>query len=119
MGDGKSWTDAVHHCQSLGGKLAEPQSAEEYDVIKTILQQNSASTDAWVGGRLTDGQWTWDSSSDLITYLPWVPGEPKGRGNCMSLWKGRDYGLDDHFCWKSSSVSVCEAASTTGKSIQI
>merc|ERR1712098_317036 len=110
VGDGKDWTQAVNHCQSLGGKLAEPQSEGEFYIIKWILQQNGATTDAWIGGRLIDGKWTWDSSNDLVNYQPWIPGEPNESGDCMSLWKGRDYGLDDTKCSRSSSVSVCEGA---------
>ena len=104
------WAGAVAHCKSLGGFLAEPKASDEFAHIKQLALDNRVPGNVWIGGNLTSGQWTWVSSGDVITYLPWASGEPNNSGRCLHLWQVRpgELGLDDTDC-KDTGAFVCQA----------
>ena len=77
-------------CWKMGGKLAEIRTQDQYDAINTYVRNQSLIDFVFVG--MTDagheGDWTYMSDNSTLTFVKWVPGEPKGGSaqNCGCVY---------------------------------
>ena len=83
----RSWLEADHHCQSLGGNLAHIQNLAENNVV------DNASGTNWIGGFQNcnnsaysnpSGGWEW-SDGNSINYTNWQVGEPNNLGGEQAI----------------------------------
>tara|TARA_B100000242_G_scaffold115346_1_gene80476 strand:- start:2127 stop:4850 length:2724 start_codon:yes stop_codon:yes gene_type:complete len=83
----RSWLEADHHCQSLGGNLAHIQNLAENNVV------DNASGTNWIGGFQNcnnsaysnpSGGWEW-SDGNNINYTNWQVGEPNNLGGEQAI----------------------------------
>ena len=116
----KNYEEALAHCESEGGKLAEPKSAETNNDI-VALSSNSiisgSSIGVWIGidDKFQEGYFRYASDNTSITYTDWDTVEPNnGNGNqeedCVRLIKRpgvNRFKWSDALCSKKSSF-VCE-----------
>ncbi|XP_039674882.1 galactose-specific lectin nattectin-like [Perca fluviatilis] len=85
---GKSWSDAENYCLFKGGNLASVHSVEEYEFLKTYINQVGGKIDStWMGGfdSVQEGMWMWTDGS-IFDYEHWAPGQPDnshGGENCL------------------------------------
>jgi hypothetical protein len=84
-----SWDAARQWAQDHGGYLATPTSAEENAFLVSILDQVHSS--AWLGGYKSTGVWVWDTGEPWA-YTNWIPGQPSGDGNYLSLTESAGWG---------------------------
>jgi len=109
-------------CKISGGKLLEIDDQEEYDNIKTFLEDLHVQYDVMIGitEELKDGEWRFmESPGELSTFLTWCPGEPNNGDpgeHCASIvppskqcqWKFNDVPCAE-LSEKYSSVFICES----------
>ena len=83
----RSWLEADHHCQSLGGNLAHIQNLAENNVVDNAAGIN------WIGGfqdcnnsaySNPNGGWEW-SNGNNINYTNWQVGEPNNSGGEQAI----------------------------------
>ena len=119
--DKKSWESAKHHCQSLGAKLAEPQSPCESDLLQYFLQiarpKDATETFAWIGINdiVTENTFVFASNGQPVPYKYWREGQPDNHNhngeNCVNICSNAKNGrMNDLACsgtiW--SIWSICE-----------
>ncbi|XP_028447517.1 galactose-specific lectin nattectin-like [Perca flavescens] len=86
----KRWIDAEHFCKSTGGNLASVYSAEEYDFLKTYINQvTGENRRTWIGGfdSVKEGLWMWSDGS-IFDYKSWGRGQPDnidGVEHCLEM----------------------------------
>ncbi|XP_039674891.1 galactose-specific lectin nattectin-like [Perca fluviatilis] len=87
---GKSWIDAENFCKAAGGNLASVHSEEEYEFLRTFINQvTSENKNSWIGGSdsVQEGVWIWSDGS-TFDYKHWGPGQPDNAGgaeNCLEM----------------------------------
>ncbi|XP_031150862.1 galactose-specific lectin nattectin-like isoform X1 [Sander lucioperca] len=87
---GKSWVDAENFCKSKGGNLASIHSVEEYEFLRTFINQISGENRrTWMGGfdSVKEGEWMWSDGS-TFDYKSWAPGQPDNTGgieHCLEM----------------------------------
>ena len=113
----KSWQEAQEHCQTLGSKLAEPQSPCESDLLHYFFQfarpRDATEKYAWIGINDidTENTFVFASNGQPVPYNYWNVGEPSndyGHGDCVHLfYKLSDGKWNDIQCsWKK--WFICE-----------
>merc|ERR1711970_497763 len=67
-----TWFQSQEFCRTKGGYLAEIQSAEESDLVTTVLNQETC---YWIGlNELANrGQWMWQHSVTPMKWSNWFP----------------------------------------------
>ena len=65
------WYEAEQLSQILGGKLAEPETAEELDRLLKAMPLAASGWDCIFGGKKINGKWQWISSGKEIDYGKW------------------------------------------------
>ncbi len=123
-----SWKDAESFCESKGGHLATISSAEENDIVLSLIDKNTRYS--WIGAKYDEPSraWSWITGEEF-TYNNWAPGEPTSKNGLSSV--GEPYammhplnysyniamgswndcaGIDNvvsYYCWQNSSF-ICE-----------
>lgn len=69
-----SWTDAQKKCAELGGHLAVPNDAAEFNTL-VELAESKGITRIWIGGHRKNGEMVWDDGS-TDPFVQWAKGEP-------------------------------------------
>lgn len=69
-----SWTDAQKKCAEMGGHLAVPNDAAEFNKLVELAESNGV-TRIWIGGHRVNGEMVWDDGS-TAPYEQWAKGEP-------------------------------------------
>ncbi|GFO46400.1 lectin c-type domain containing protein [Plakobranchus ocellatus] len=81
-----TWPEAEQMCVLYEGSLAEIQTKEENDFLKSMLRNNTILNriyGAWIGGTdiFTEGTWEWAGTKELINeFQDWGPNEPNSVG---------------------------------------
>jgi len=116
-----TWFQSEHFCRTKGGYLAEITSAEESELVTSVLQQEGARY--WIG--LNDlakrDHWMWQHSLTPMNWSNWASGEPDHKeapetcvlmsyitSNVHNGWKWYDWGCDWTGDW-SGPFALCEA----------
>jgi len=68
----KNWQEAVSSCQKIGAKLAEPQSANELQLLANYLltRSNQIGGGYWTGGVNPGLLWLWSISGNPVSNIP-------------------------------------------------
>ena len=115
----KNYEEALAHCESEGGKLAEPKSAETNNDIATLASNSlsDSSIGVWIGldDKSQEGYFKYASDDTSITYTDWDTAQPDNgiwyNGNleqdCIKLWKWPYANRFDGLCSVKQSF-VCE-----------
>lgn len=119
-----SWGEAVKRCEDLGGRLAMPVNAEEFEEIARLCDGADIGY-AWLGAsRREDGNWIM-TNGEIATYFFWAEGEPSYvdagdnvEEDYMLIWKiddtwvgndSRENPLDDFFFTYGDNIGfVCQ-----------
>ena len=74
------WSEAASYCQSIGGTLVCITSAEENQVVASMV--NKYGSPCWIGGNdlEQEGSFVWESG-EPFSYMNWDAGEPNNAGN--------------------------------------
>ncbi|MBR5515726.1 MAG: hypothetical protein IKU52_05945, partial [Clostridia bacterium] len=78
-----SWQNAKAKCEELGGHLATITSAEEQEIVATIIQGKGL----FIGATNLDGSWKWITGEEF-SYSNWADGEPNDNGNLSENYLG-------------------------------
>lgn len=110
-----TWRTVNDECMSLGGKLAEIESAEERDHVKKIADVSDL-IELWLGGTDTDneGVWKWVSSGSAFNFTDWGKGEPNdalGGEDCFTMVKAQGWTWNDDNCDRELNGALCEFSS--------
>ncbi|CAG2255260.1 unnamed protein product [Mytilus edulis] len=109
-----TWNDAQDYCNERGAKLAEPETTQEVNLLKTEVNNKYGTVDngVWLGGddMNTDGVWEWSSTNTPIstTDSDWdTPNGNPGSEQCMLLYlafgtRWRDTACDEEHAF------ICE-----------
>ena len=114
----KNYEEALAHCESEGGKLAEPKSAETNNDIATLASNSiisGSSIGVWIGidDKSQEGYFRYASDNTSITYTDWDTAEPYGghpEEDCVMLLKWPQalrFKWHDGLCSEKKSF-VCE-----------
>ncbi|XP_054879640.1 tetranectin [Poeciliopsis prolifica] len=111
----KRYHTASEDCNSLGGVLATPASAEENNRLRDYIRQTVGSNgEVWLGvnDMTTEGQWM-DQTGSTVTYKNWdtsnfrAPQPDGGKSqNCAAMLSTDGKWLDEN-C-RDEKPSVCE-----------
>ena len=114
----KTFEEAKENCESLGAKLAEPQSPCESDLLHYYLQitrsKDETKKHAWIGINDidTEGTFVFASSNQGLPYTYWNPTEPSnGNGNgedCVHLYYEKENGEWNDIPCNYQALSICE-----------
>jgi len=69
-----SWTQARDKCMEMGGHLAVVSTAEEFNKIVELAEENGVRK-LWLGCHRIDGQLIWETT-EQVEFYQWAPGEP-------------------------------------------
>lgn len=69
-----SWTQARDKCMEMGGHLAVVSTAEEFNKIVELAEENGIRK-LWLGCHRIDGQLIWETT-EQVEFYQWAPGEP-------------------------------------------
>ena len=102
----RDYDGSVKRCQDKGGKLFEPQSQKENNIVRqyAIEELGGAHVNYWIGinDKVVFGKWTFDSTSTPANFdFPWHDNQPSDNANerCIindnqpsptSKWAARD-----------------------------
>ena len=106
-----AWQDARDKCLEVGGYLAEVDTAEENDFLRTMAHERNI--ELWIGGSDLDkeGLWQWSYSKENVSsaFNGWGPGEPNGgiRENCIHMYSIKKYKWNDVSC-SNKYAYLCE-----------
>lgn len=72
-----SWGEAKSYCEKLGGRLVVPESEEENEVIRKLIENGSKGY-YWLGGSdaVLEGRWQGTDGRLLDYYNSWGEGQP-------------------------------------------
>ena len=106
----KNFDDARDHCATMNldqGRLFEPTSRLQNDLVVTLLKNRQNESHAWIGitDRLEEGTFRYLSSGKEVFFTKWTIGEPNNNGpgddgsqNCVNIWWDNDESWDDLMC---------------------
>ena len=71
-----TWVEAVEECSKIDSYLLEPRNEE----LQSVAENFDGS---WIGASdiLVEGNWTWESNGQPLTYTNWGPGQPNNYGS--------------------------------------
>ena len=102
-----SWTDAKSYAERLGGHLVTINSAEENNVVFSLVNKDP-DFGAWIGAYRDGNTWKWVKAEEPFNYTNWntADNEPDGQWNLenygammRSAGKWRDSALNN-YAWK-------------------
>ncbi|XP_044198221.1 ladderlectin-like [Thunnus albacares] len=102
-----SWAQAEKNCLSMGAHLASVHGTEEYNQIKSMIEEKTHEyPETWIGGSDSqeDGVWLWSDGTPFI-FSYWCSGEPTTQ-QCLQMNYGGDKCWDDTYC-ATTLPSVC------------
>ncbi len=95
-----SWTDAQKKCAELGGHLAVPNDAAEFNTLVELCESKGVDR-VWIGGHRDNGVMVWDDGS-TAPYEQWAKGEPSyvdssdgATEDFVLLWYNRGWYFND------------------------
>ena len=101
--------EAHEHCYSLGRRLMEVRTRDDFERARRFRQE--LGRDFWIGGsdREVEGEWRWESNIEPINmYRFWTSGGPSSLNaeeeDCLDM---RRSGYGDYYCDQAQSF-VCE-----------
>ncbi|KAM8717268.1 hypothetical protein ACLKA7_004037 [Drosophila subpalustris] len=106
--DEVNWFDAAHKCRSMGGNLADLQSAEELRAVSEKLTRLQYWLD--INDLAEEGVFQLLSSGRRADFLQWHAHEPNNKNveNCVVLVKyGSTYAMNDNHC-ETKLNFICE-----------
>ena len=71
-----SWTQARDKCMQMGGHLAVVSTAEEFNKIVELAEENGVRK-VWLGCHRIDGQLVWETT-ETVEFYQWAANEPSG-----------------------------------------
>ncbi|MGN0287915.1 MAG: lectin-like protein [Atopobiaceae bacterium] len=86
-----TWDQAEQYCESQGGTLACIASADEWNQV-TKLADDDGHNVYWIGAKRSGSTWSWVDGSDF-QYIHWAAGEPNNEGgqeNCAAILYAHD-----------------------------
>ena len=87
-----SWDEAKEYCESLGGHLATVTSAEEQEIIESLLA-NGTRNSYWLGAKLDEERsWKWLNGEEF-SYGNWASGQPDnfcGVENALMVYREKN-----------------------------
>jgi hypothetical protein len=89
LGTDISWADASDRAHQAGGYLASVTSSAENGWLHALVVRNPsafATHGPWLGGRLLDNQWRWESGEPW-GFTAWTSENPSGDGASMGYWE--------------------------------
>ncbi|CAL4066967.1 unnamed protein product, partial [Meganyctiphanes norvegica] len=105
-----NWDDALNHCKSLGGSLAEPANMDDF-IVLIESSYSHMKHDIWLGATDQSGSWEWLSGGSVPSALwpVWPGNQPSGDGHCMQIhYHGYSgFFLNDYHC-HVKGYFVCE-----------
>ncbi|CAL4082452.1 unnamed protein product, partial [Meganyctiphanes norvegica] len=114
-----NWDDALKHCKSLGGSLAEPANMDDF-IAHIESSYSHMKYDIWLGAtdRSVEQSWKWLSGGSVPSSLwpAWPGNQPSGDGDCMQIhYHGYSgFFLNDYWCHvKGYFVCECTPKVTT------
>ena len=102
-----TYFEARNSCQALNGRLAEPRTQEQFDVIS---QFKTIATNYWLGGNdfLAEGLWLWNSDNSTIDLTQFFRrNEPNNLSNDEECLELQLEGLNDETCTRTRPF-LCE-----------
>jgi len=109
-----NWDDALKHCRSIGGSLAEPENMADF-ITQIEDDYSHMKYDIWLGAtdRIESDVWKWVSGGSVpdVLWPAWPGNQPSGDGNCMQIhYHGYSgFFLNDYYCHvKGYFVCECE-----------
>lgn len=118
IADLKTWEEAKENCKSLGGKLAEPQSPCESELLRHFFQiaRPLGATDsiAYIGINDidTEGKFVFASNDQDVPYEYWYQNEPNNAGDggedCVNLNYRHDIDKWNDINCSRKILSICE-----------
>lgn len=114
------WAFAQRACQAAGGDLAIVSSQGEADLLRGL----AGGTQAWIGVTTPPGPVAFvNVDGTAPPVFPWSPGEPDGKGHCVSLatdgWHSDDCGMPSNGGLAANALKIhpflCESACGNGK----
>jgi hypothetical protein len=105
--------DAHNFCLSIGGKLPEPQSAEELTLFINFRFDPTPINEIWIGFNDIKNDGVWVANSDGTTpmsYEKWATGYPTVADtiyDCvvMNTWSDRYFNTE---CQNRQAITICE-----------
>ena len=100
----KNWSESQNFCRLLKGSLAKLLDEKMNTNMRNRVRRLNPKEDYWIGGIRQENEWIWagnNSTREPIRWFDWAPGEPNQNstgGNCMHMWKERDFQWDNDFC---------------------
>ena len=95
-----SWTEAEAKCEALGGHLAVPNDAEEFNKLVELAESKGMFM-LWIGGHRENGKIVWADGS-TSPYEQWAKGEPSyvdssdgAAEDYVLLWNNRGWYYND------------------------
>ncbi|BFZ25380.1 hypothetical protein BsWGS_28419 [Bradybaena similaris] len=112
-----TWAAAQAICRAYGGKLAEIETPDENEFLKSIAKDKRVEY-AFLGGTdiFGEGMWEWASTGDRISpFVDWAPDQPDDNTgqDCLGFRRDSYYQWNDDSCTLTASF-ICEAKSTDG-----
>ncbi|XP_013081458.2 uncharacterized protein LOC106066901 isoform X1 [Biomphalaria glabrata] len=95
-------TSAQATCQLYGGYLAEIDSSEELNFVRTFVNRYNNLNTVWISGSDEDieGLWIHPRTKATIKYFNWPPSEPDGgrSQNCLCLQRSYNWLISSGGC---------------------
>ncbi|XP_013062293.2 uncharacterized protein LOC106051637 isoform X2 [Biomphalaria glabrata] len=97
-------------CTLFGGYLAEMDTSEEFNFVRTFVRSHGSQFMQVMAGGSDEGHeghWTYRHSKSAVVSF-WGPGEPDNYNgeNCQNFYRNLDYRMADGQCIALSSTSV-------------
>jgi hypothetical protein len=100
--------DAHNFCLSIGGKLPEPQSAEE---LTLFINKFDPFDEFWIGFNDIKNEGVWVANSDGTTpmsYEKWATGYPIVAVTIDCVLMNTGYGYFNDNCQNRQAITICE-----------
>ena len=114
----KTHADAMDLCKGLGGRLYEPESQEQFDLMFGAWEdQRNKKSDAWLGVSLSNGgsqdnndDWKYSTRpEEKVAFKPRWKGNSASGGNSCAYFQGNNgKWLNDLNCESIANDFVCE-----------
>ena len=107
--------DAQDYCNSQGGILFEPKSAQVNKNVAKFAKDTIGNWKFWIwlGIHYTNGQFVYESDNKSIVWNNWKSTQPNGDGNCVAL-ETINYKWGDVGCNETWYIyEICERGKST------
>ncbi|KAL7736060.1 hypothetical protein ACLKA6_003798 [Drosophila palustris] len=90
-----NWFEADRHCRSMGAELLSVQNQTQLEQIgKWLRKETHSFREFWTSGNSLGGQkgtYYWQSTGELVPYLPWSNQPQPAKGDCLMLDSNYSY----------------------------